>query len=118
MLIGAAAAHEMASIPLLVIGGVWFLTGLAGIRQSRRQASEIILDGGSVEFRSAIRSLTIPAEDIIEISRSRFDFNHMGALRFKTRSNGVIKAAPRLQGIFDFLVELRRINPEMKVGNL
>jgi hypothetical protein len=116
MLLIAAAAHDGASIPLLVIGGAWFLMGLAGTWQRRRQVQEIVLAGEWVEFRSPVRCLTVPAAEIIEISSPWWDMQRMGYLRFRTRSNGVIKVAARLQGLFDFLVELRRVNPDVKVG--
>lgn len=42
----------------------------------------------------------------------------MAYLRFRTRSDGNIKAIRRLEGFLDFLVELRRLNPEVKVNTL
>jgi len=118
MLFGAIVAHDAASIPLLVIGGFWLLGGVLSIWQGSQSAQEIILDGDSVEFRSPAKRLTIPATAIVEVSAPWWDTGHMGYLRFRTRTNGNIKAVPRLEGFFDFLVELRRLNPEMKVKTL
>jgi hypothetical protein len=117
MLIGAAIVHSAASIPLLVIGGVWFLMGLAGIVQARRQVREIVVDGAHVVFRYQALNVVIPAQEITEIGWARWDPNHMSSLRFRTLSRGVIKAAPCMQGFLDFLIELRRINPDVKVSD-
>lgn len=115
MLIGAAIAHSAASIPLLVIGGAWSLMGLAGIWQARRQVREIAVDAGHVLFRYQARNIVIPAREITEISWAWWDPNRAASLRFRTRSHGVIKAPPRMQGFLDFLIELRRVNPDVKV---
>src|SRR5580658_7882903 len=77
MLIGAAIVHSAASIPLLVIGGVWFLLGLAGIGQARRQVREIVVDGAHVVFRYQALNVVIPATEITEIGWAWWDPNHM-----------------------------------------
>jgi hypothetical protein len=115
MLIGAAIVHSAASIALLVIGGGWFLMGLAGIWQAQRQVREIVIDGVHVVFRYQVRNIVIPAPEITEIGWARWDPNHRASLRFRTLSHGVIKAPPSMQGFLDFLIELRRINPGVKV---
>jgi hypothetical protein len=118
MFFGAIVAHGSASIPLLVIGGGWLLGGLLSIWQSSRTVQEIILNCDSVEFRSRAKRLTIPATEIVEVNRPWWDTGHMAYLRFRTRSDGNIKAVPRFEGFLDFLVELRRLNPEVKVNTL
>ena len=40
----------------------------------------------------------------------------MGYVRFRTRSDGVIRVAPRLEGLVEFLVALRTDNPAVKIG--
>ena len=115
MLIGAAIAHSAASVPLLVIGGAWLLMGLAGIRQARRQVREITIEAAHVVFRYQARNVVIPAQEITEIGWAWWDPNRTAFLRFRTLSHGVIKAPPRMQGFIDFLIELRRINPDVKV---
>jgi len=115
MLIGAAIAHSAASVPLLVIGGAWLLMGLAGIRQARRQVREITVEAAHVVFRYQARNVVIPAQEITEIGWAWWDPNRTAFLRFRTLSHGVIKAPPRMQGFIDFLIELRRINPDVKV---
>lgn len=115
MLITAAITHSTASIPLLVIGGAWFLMGLAGIWQARRQVREIAVDAAHVVFRYQDRNVVIPVQEITEIGWARWDPNRAAFLRFRTLSHGVIKAPPRMQGFLDFLIELRRVNPGVKV---
>jgi hypothetical protein len=115
LLIVAITDHGSGSVPSLVIGGIWLLIGLTGFRPAR-QAREIVLSGSSVEFRLPARCLTIPSGEILEVSRPRWDLNHMGYVRFRTRSDGVIRVAPRLQGLVEFLVALRTDNPAVKIG--
>lgn len=116
MLTMAATAHRAASVPLLVIGGAWTAIGVAGRWQSRRLADEIVLNGNTVEFRAPARTITVPASEIVEVRQSRWDGNRIAPLRFLTRSGAIIKTAPRLHGTFDFLVELRRANPDLTVN--
>ena len=115
MLIVAAVAHSAASVPLLVIGGAWSLTGVAGIWQARRQVQEIAVDAAHVVFRYQARNVVIPVQEITEVGWAWWDPNRAASLRFRTLSHGVIKAPPRMQGFLDFLIELRRINPDVKV---
>jgi hypothetical protein len=115
MLLAAAVAHDAASIPLLVLGGGWLLASLVGLWQAWRTVGEIVLNGDTVEFRSPSNRRTIPAGDILEVDRPWWDTGHMGYLRFRTRADGNIKVVPRLQGTFEFLVELQRLNPELRV---
>jgi hypothetical protein len=115
MLIGAAIARSAASIPLLVIGGAWFIMGLAGTWRARRQVREITVDAAHVVFRYRAGNVVIPAQEITEISWAWWDPNRAASLRFRTLSHGVIKAPPRMQGFLDFLIELRHINPDVKV---
>lgn len=115
MLVGAAAAHSAASIPLLVIGGAWSLMGLAGIWRARLRVREIAVDAAHVVFRYQARNVVIPAQEITEIGWARWDPNRAASLRFRTISHGVIKTPPRMHGFIDFLIELRRINPDVKV---
>lgn len=52
MLIGAALAHDAASVPLLVIGGVWLAVGLACLIINPRYVREIVIDGSRMRFIS------------------------------------------------------------------
>ena len=117
MLIGAAIVHSAASIPELVIGGPWLLMGLAGIWEARRRVREIVVDGADVVFRYRTRNVVIPAREITEIGWAWWDPNHVSYLRFRTLSRGVIKTPPRMQGFLDLLIELRRVNPDVKVSD-
>ena len=116
MLTGAAIVRSASLIPLLAFGGAWLLLGLASIWQVRRQVREIIIDGADVTFRYRARDVVIPAQEITEIGWAWWDPNRSAFLRFRTISRGVIKAPPRLQGFLDFLIELRRVNPGVKVS--
>jgi hypothetical protein len=112
MLIVAAAVHDAALVALAVIGGLWFVLGLAGIYQSRTQVHEVVLDREMVRFRSAIKTFAVPTRDIVEVSwpgRSRFGG---GYLRLRTRAGQVIRVPGRLQHLVEFLGELRQANPE------
>jgi hypothetical protein len=117
MLIGAAIVDTTQSLPLLVIGGAWFLMGLAGIRQARRQVREIVIDGAQVMFRYRTRNVVIPAQEISEVSWAWWDPNHVSLVRIRTISRGIIKVPSRMQGFLDFLIELRRVNPGVKISD-
>jgi hypothetical protein len=113
MLLAAAIIWASASVPLLVIGGLWLAIGLGGAWQWRRVAREVRLEGERITFVFPAQELTIPAADVLEIRRARWDTNHFGWLRFHTKSHGTIKVAARLRGLFDLLSELRRLNPHV-----
>jgi hypothetical protein len=116
MLTVAAAIHDSTSVPLLVIGGGWFLAGLAGVWQLRHLVNEIVLDGETVEFRCPTGDIVIPAQEITEIRRPRWNPGNMGYLRFRTHSNGVIKTPCRLEGLREFMIELQIANPAMRLS--
>jgi hypothetical protein len=118
MLLVAAVAHSSASVPLLVIGGLWTLAGGAGARQNRRLVREIVVSQGVARFISQSGAIEVPAASITEIRHGRFDPNRMGPLTVQTASNGKIRTSPRLVGLFDVLVELRRSNPALVIRNL
>ena len=118
MLAIAAVAHNAASIALLIIGGWWFAVGVLAFIQAQRTAREVQLVNGAVTFIFPKQNLTVPVGDIEEVRRSRGDINRFAPIRFRTASHGVVKAVPRLQGMFDFLVELRRVNPQVVITGL
>jgi hypothetical protein len=107
MLLVAALAHDAVSVPLLVIGGGWLAIGLASLIINPRYAREIVIDGNRVRFISPRAQVDIDAVDIIEVGHARLDINRMGILSVRTSTHGNIKAAPRLIGSIDVLVELR-----------
>jgi len=115
MLIGAAIVHGASLVPLLVFGGAWSVAGLAGIRQAQRQVRDIAVDATHVVFRYQDRNVVISAHDITDVGWARWDPNRFASLRFRTLSHGVIKVPPRMHGFPGFLIELRRINPGIKV---
>ena len=118
MLLLAAGAHDAASVPLLVIGGAWLVMGIAGIAAGQRYAREIVLDGSGVHFISPRNQVDVSAGDIIEIGHAAWDLNRMGTLSVRTSTHGTIKTAPRLTGLIDLLVELRRLNPSITYRNV
>lgn len=118
MLIGAAAAHDTAAVPLLILGGAWLAVGLNAILQRRRQVQEIDINGDSVEFRSTVKCLTIPASEIlgVKVNPPWWNPRLMGYVRFQTRSDGVIKVPPpQIQDLYGFLTELQHVNPYVMV---
>lgn len=118
MLIGAAIAHDTASIALLVIGGGWTVMGAAGAAQRRRVFRSAEFVNGVLTFSSASDELRVPVEDILEIRRSRGDVNRLSPLQVRTRSHGTIRLSPRLDGLIELLVELRTANPALRIGSL
>jgi hypothetical protein len=118
MVLGAALAHDAASVPLLVIGGGWLAIGLAALIINPRYVRDIVIDGSRVHFISPRAQVDIDAADIIEIGHARLDINRMGTLSVRTATHGTIKAVPRLIGLIDVLVELRRLNPQITYRNM
>jgi hypothetical protein len=118
MLLLAAAAHDTASIPLLIIGSAWLVMGIAALLKSRHLATKIQFASGAMTFVSVDGQRTIEAESIEEISRSRWDFNRLSPIRVRTAGGEVVKIAPRMTGLFEVLAQLREVNPRVKVGDL
>lgn len=116
MLFVAAAAHDSASIPLLVIGGAWFIMGVAGLGTRRKVAEAVQLEDDRITFVFRSRRLTVPVREITEIRRPRYDINEMQWVEFHTLSNGKIRVSPRLRGRVDLVAELRKINPSLKIA--
>ena len=118
MLLGAALAHDSASIALIVIGGGWTVMGAAGARQRHHVIRAVRLDDALVTFISPSEELRVPVSDILEIRRSRGDVNRFSPLRVNTASHGTIRISPRLEGLVELLVELRSANPALQIRNL
>src|SRR5262245_66677208 len=113
MLLGAALAHDGASVPLLVIGGGWLAMVVCALIINPRYAREIVIDGKVIRFISPRAQVDVDATDIIEVGYPRGDMNRMGVLSVRTSTHGTIRAVPRLIGLTDVLVELRRLNPSV-----
>jgi hypothetical protein len=118
MIAGAAVSLNSASVPLLLIGSGWILIGMIFVWQRRRLVTEIVVTAGVARLISASAYIDVPAADITEIGHARFDVNRMGTLTVKTTSNGRIRAVPRLEGLLEVLIELRRSNPALLCRNL
>jgi hypothetical protein len=118
MLTLAALAHDSASIPLLVIGALWTVMGLGGLRMNRRTFRAVRLESGIVTFLSPGRAVTIPVAEILEVRRARGDVNRFSPLRVITRGHGTLAMSPRLDGLIELLVELRSANPALRITRL
>jgi hypothetical protein len=115
MLAGAGAAHDSASIALVVIGGAWLLMGLWGTRQYMGTVSRMSFDGVSVRFNSRTGGeRVVPLADIREFRWPRYDFNRFGPMRAVT-GDGTYLIAPRCRGLIDFFVALKAANPAIKL---
>jgi len=112
MLTAAAVAHDAASGPVAVIGGGWFALGVGGLYQRRKQVQEVVLDGETVRFRSAASTVTIPVQDIVEVSWPGRSRAGGGYLQLRTRAGQAIKVPGRLQHLVGFVIQLSRANPE------
>ena len=118
MLVGAAIAHNAASIPLVVIGGAWLLMGLLGLRQGRRMASEVQLTGsGLLTFSFPKERISVPVSEVVEIRPSRGDINRFAPILVRDVNGNVVRIVPRLQGLVELLLELRHQNPSIRMGN-
>jgi len=84
--------------------------------QGRSTAREVRLEQGVVTFVLASKNVVVPATEIEEFRRSRGDLSHFMPIRVRTAHDGVVKVAPRLCGLFQFLIELRRFNPMVEIG--
>ena len=118
LLLAGAIAHDSGAVALLVIGAAWTAMGVTGLRSVRRIAYGLRIDDGQVTLVFPGRELCVPAGDILAIQRSRLDTSRIRPLRILTASHGVIKANPRLIGLFDFLLRLRQANPHVEIPDL
>jgi len=118
MLVAAAIAHRTASIPLIIIGAWWCACGLIAIRQYRRTAREVQLSGNVVTFVFANRSQSVPVGEIDEIRRARGDLSHWMPIQVRTIGGGLVRLPPRMIGLIDLLMNLRRLNPAIRIGDI
>lgn len=118
MLTGAAIAHNAASIPLVVIGGAWLVFGVLGLRQGRRLAREVQLsDAGVLTFLFPRERISLQVSEVAEIRPSRGDMNRFAPILVRDVNGNVVRMVPRLQGLVELLVEVRRLNPAIRLGN-
>ena len=117
MLLIAAIAHNSASIPLLIIGSGWLAIGLFGFRQRRRMATEVQLAGGVLSFTFPNQTQSMPVAEVVEIRPSRGDINRFAPILVKNVNGDVVRLTPRLGGLIELLVEVRRLNPDVRLGD-
>lgn len=117
MLVAAAIARDSASIPLIIIGAGWFACGLLAMRQHRRTAQEVQLNGNVLTFQFPKRRESVSVGDIEEIRRTRGDLSHFAPIQVRTVGGEVIRLPPRLSGLIDLLVEIRSRNPAVRIGD-
>ena len=118
MLLGAALAHDAATVPLLAIGACWAGTGAGAGWRGRHVACQLRLEGDTVIFAFPAHEIRVPAQQVRDLQRSRLDPSRMRPLRVSTESQGLIRVSPRLTGLFDFLHALRLINPGVHIHDL
>jgi len=118
MLLLAAIAHDAASVALIIIGGLWCVMGILGLRQFRTLATFVTFDGKVIEFRWPERQLVVPVGDLVAVSRSRWDLQRVSWLKIETRSNGVVRLPPRLDNVIELLMALKEANPELRLVNV
>jgi hypothetical protein len=118
MLTVAPAVHDASSVPLLVIGTGWLAFGGVWLVIGQRYARVIVIDGHRVAFISPRAQVVVDARDIAEIGYGALDPRRMATLYVRTSSHGTIRVVPRLTGLIDVLIELRRINPAVIYNRL
>lgn len=111
ILLVAVAAHDSASLPLIVIGGGWVLTGWLGWQRRGRSATRIVLDDGIVTFLGAKVRREIPARELAAFRWQRLDPSHVGSSVFTTLEGDTIRCSPRMTGLLSLLVEPKAQNP-------
>jgi hypothetical protein len=118
MLLLAAAIHRTASIPLLIIGGWWIVFGSLALFQGRQTARELHLQHDVVTFVFSKKEMKVPVHAILEMRRTWGDINRFMPIKVRTTQGERLKVVPRMTGLFEFAVELRRLNPTVDMGNL
>jgi hypothetical protein len=118
MLVAAAIAHRTAPIPLLIIGAWWRACGLLAMRQYRRTAREVQLSGDVLTLEFANRRQSVLAGDIDEIRRTRGDLSHWLPIQVRLIGGGLLRLPPRMIGLIDLLMELRTLNPAIRIGDI
>src|SRR5439155_25925258 len=63
----------------------------------------------------AVVPVTIPASEVIEFRYARLDPSRLMPMRVRTARSGTVQVVPRMSGLLDMLVELRRLNPQLKL---
>jgi hypothetical protein len=107
------AEQDAKALLVVVLGGIVLMALLVHLNQART----VRLQGDSVVFASR-KMMSVPVSDITEIRRRRADFNRMGPVFFVTSTHGTVRASPRLRGLIELVVEIRRANPGIKLGDL
>ena len=118
MVLAAAIVDTRAIAPLAIIGGGWLVAGLLAIAMDRHVVREISLNDNVLCLASAAKRIEIDASNVTQIGYSRRDLARAETLKIKVSGMGTIKASPRLNGLADLLLELRRLNPGLQVQNV
>jgi hypothetical protein len=113
LLLLAALAHDGASIPLLIIGGGWFILGILALGRRRTTVDEVRLGEGHVTFVFRNRRVEMPVSEITEIRRARFDTSFMAPLEVSTEAHERIRLNSHLDGLLDLLLHFRQLNPRL-----
>ena len=74
--------------------------------------------GTSAALRGSRLSVSIPATEITDVVRVRFDAQRISPILIRTKRHGTVRLVPRLNGFVDFIVELRQANPAVRISSL
>lgn len=115
MLAVAAGERGAAAVPLLSIGSVWLLIGGLGFRQYRGCAQQVSIDGNTVTFSGPRSPVVVSMADVVEVRRAWGDVNRVSPLIIVIANRAPIRIAPRMRGLFELFVDLRRVNPDVRL---
>lgn len=118
MLAVAAGEHGAAAVPLLFMGSAWLVIGCLGIRQYRACAQQVSVDGTTVTFSGPQPPVVVSIADVVEVRRAWGDVNRVSPLTIVMANHAPIRIAPRMRGLFDLFVDLRRVNPDVRLPDV
>jgi hypothetical protein len=118
MLSIAIAVHGNASIPLVIIGGVWAGIGVASWLQMRRVASRVVVSEGRLSFVGPRVDRQLRAEDLAEFRWARGDISRLGAAFFVTVSGERIRVPARMTRTFELLMSVKQSNDSFRLPNI
>jgi hypothetical protein len=118
MLAIAGIVSSTSSVPLLAIGLAWIVIGLLGLRANRACAQQVSIDGLLVTFFGPRMHVVVPMADVVEIRRSRGDINRLAPLTVVFSNRVPVHIAPRILGLIELFVTMRRFNPDVRLPEI
>lgn len=117
MLAVAAMTRNAAALVLILIGGVWFVSGIVGLRSRRRTVETVTIEAPLVTFASPGRSTVVAAEDVLEIvQRKGGNAGRFAPVQVITRDQGTISLSAEIDGLLALVVDLHTLNPGLQVS--